>query len=432
MDDFLSCENVTDDWKALKAMVSSASASASSALDAEDDAVMDRRLSPCIGVVLPAESAAALSKLSMASLETVQEYEKEAAVLASSIVRLLDSSDVVTTLVASLRDSAAIKTPLPEASVRLVVYDVPASSEGARYPKRTTPPVRKEHLVKVMTAYLQSRLSHEEVAALEDGKLPDIEPNDLIFFADSRAENTVAGTALTNFMKGVQRQAPKHLNIVYSEDALTNQREGSSGASNTRGLMSLRQIEKIQLSFASLPKYEKRRNKIFEGTTVGDLFNNVGCPDLENPKDTWRLSWKEKKPLLGQASVMELARPGADGSDARSDDGIEPFNYQQRHPSVWQEVLYRFNVKAVVDLTASDGVLALVCCQERIPYVGLCNNALHASALQSRLNATVFLAMLDPKNERLHKPKLVALMSPVVGDGAFEPKPGKGRLQFVI
>ena len=63
VDDFLSFENVKDDWTALKAMVSSPSASASSAMDAEDDAVVDRRLSPCIGVVLPAESAAALSKL---------------------------------------------------------------------------------------------------------------------------------------------------------------------------------------------------------------------------------------------------------------------------------------------------------------------------------------------------------------------------------
>ena len=142
-DDFLSDATVQDDWTALKNMVSMRSASAASALDMEDEAVVNRRQSPSIGVALPADSAAALSKLSLASLEEVHEYEKEAAMLAGSIVRLLDSTDAASTLVASLRDSAAIKTPLPEASVRLVVYDVCASSEGARYPSRTLPPCQE-------------------------------------------------------------------------------------------------------------------------------------------------------------------------------------------------------------------------------------------------------------------------------------------------
>ena len=432
IDDFLADATVQEDWTALKNMVSMATASAASALDIEDEAVMYRRLSPSIGVVLPADSAAALSKLSLASLEEVHEYEKEAAMLAGSIVRLLDSTDTASTLVASLRDSAAIKTPLPEASVRLVVYDVCASSEGARYPKRTSPPVRKEHLLKVMTAFLQSRMSHDEVAALEDGKCPDIAPNDLIFFADSRVENRSPHSPLTAILKGVERKS-KWLHVVYNEESLAEKREGSSGASNLRGFMTVNQVEQFQLLYSSLPKYEKRQNKIFTGTTVYDALVGVKCPGLENPKETWRLSWKEKKLMLGASSVTEQVRgQESDGSDARCLDGIEPFNYHQRHNELWLEILFRFNVKAVVDLTASDGVLAQVCCQERVPYVGLCHSSGHASALQSRLNATTFLAMLDPTNERLHKPKLVSLMSPVTGDELVEPKPGRGRLQFVF
>jgi len=427
VEDLLADATVQDDWTALKNMVSTPTASAASALDMEDDAVVNRRLSPSIGVVLPADSAAALSKLSLAKLEEVHEYEKEASMLAGSIVRLLDSTDTASTLVASLRDSAAIKTPLPEASVRLVVYDVRASSEGARYPTKTLPPFRKEHMLKVMTAYLQSRMSHDEVAALEDGKTPDILPNDLIFFADSSRS---AHSNLTGVFKGVQR-CSKCLHVVYNEESLAERREGISGASNMRGFMSVMQVEQIQLLFMSLPKYEKRQNRIIKGSTVGDSLVGVKCPDLENPRETWRLTWKEKKLMLGASSVTEQVR-GQESEDSRCGDGIEPMNYHQRHPELWLEILFRFNVKAVVDLTASDGVLAQVCCQERVPYVGLCHGSEHASALQSRLNATTFLAMLDPTNEMLHKPKLVSLMSPIAGDELVEPKPGKGRLQFVF
>jgi hypothetical protein len=64
VEDLLADATVQDDWTALKNMVSMPTASAASALDMEDDAVVNRRLSPSIGVVLPADSAAALSKLS--------------------------------------------------------------------------------------------------------------------------------------------------------------------------------------------------------------------------------------------------------------------------------------------------------------------------------------------------------------------------------
>jgi hypothetical protein len=275
-------------------------------------------------------------------------------------------------------------------------------------------------------------VSPAEVAALEEDQLPPLQDYDLIFYADNRLEVAAAQTPFTNLMKKVHRQI-KWLNVTYTENALLGKREGISGQSNPRGLMTLSCLERFQLSFQALPKLEKRANKIFknDGTTVSDLLSAVPAPDLEDPKVTWRLQWKEKQPLLGKSSIMEQVRVSdGEGGEGRSPDGIEPFNHHQRHSDLWEEVLFRFNVKSVVDLTASDGVLALVCVKERIPYVGLCHNAQHASALMTRISATIFLSMLE-QNGPLYKAKLAALMSPVAGDKPIEPKPGKCRLRFV-
>ena len=74
VEEFLDSDNVKVEWGALKTMVVTASISAASPLDPEEEVGHGRphgRMSISFGHALPAESAAVLTNLTMASLESV-------------------------------------------------------------------------------------------------------------------------------------------------------------------------------------------------------------------------------------------------------------------------------------------------------------------------------------------------------------------------
>ena len=108
-------------------------------------------------------------------------------------------------------------------------------------------------------------------------------------------------------------------------------------------------------------------------------------------------------------SALEIAdTPGEDGGEesdvesrpsaaekARSQADKVSFNFMQMSPELYEEILHRAGAKAVIDLTASDGVLALACLSKGVPYFGICHNSLHLAALTRRLQSQVFRLLAD-------------------------------------
>jgi len=118
----------------------------------------------------------------------------------------------------------------------------------------------------------------------------------------------------------------------------------------------------------------------------------------------------EKKILMGAGkSALEMAdTPGEDGGEesdvesrpsaakkARSQADKVAFNFMQMLPQLYEEILHRTGARAVIDLTASDGVLALACLSKGVPYFGFCHNSSHVAALTRRLQSQVFGLLAD-------------------------------------
>jgi hypothetical protein len=65
----------------------------------------------------------------------------------------------------------------------------------------------------------------------------------------------------------------------------------------------------------------------------------------------------------------------------------EPVAWHSLPVLFWQEILFDFEVGAVIDLTPGDGMLATAALQTRLPYTGLVFTPKHADALYSRLES---------------------------------------------
>jgi hypothetical protein len=99
----------------------------------------------------------------------------------------------------------------------------------------------------------------------------------------------------------------------------------------------------------------------------------------------------EKKLLMdgGKSAPAAGDAPGEDGddeSDVESRPSV-PFNFAQMTPEVYKDIPHRTGAKAIIDLTASDG---LVCLSQGVSDFGICHNSSHIAALTHHLQSKVF------------------------------------------
>ena len=85
----------------------------------------------------------------------------------------------------------------------------------------------------------------------------------------------------------------RQLNLIFSEESLNSRKL------QIRGFMTLNQIEHMYLVTSPTSPTNKLPNKdnnIFKGTTSGDTFYPVECPDVENQ---WNTTLQFKKLMYG-------------------------------------------------------------------------------------------------------------------------------------
>jgi len=413
-DEMLCNEAFREEWESICNGAGVLSGAAAAAAASAPEAFGSFRLvADCLGDNA-AEVIAALSEDEQASL---REYEEEARMLVSSMVKLVDGSDNKNqALLTILRESTIGKIRGGIDGYVVALYDLKASGEHSKRPSSQPPPLRREHATKMVRAFLRSRLS-PSTDDIDNHKVP-IHSGDMLVFLDGGRPSFHG--PLQSGMKGSARTS-RTLNLVYSEEALLKRRRLGSqlGKNCARGFMTLKQLEQVLLVTAEdAAKLGKRANKYFEGSTTGDVLAPIGVPDLQSPIETWRLTVGEKRHMMGDARSMGQAvtaeKTVADGSSStalvRDDDQVEPMNFEQMLPEVYGEVLYRAGAKAVIDLTCSDGVLAAECLTLSIPYLGMCYSPQHAAALGARLSSVVFRKFVT-ENSGIYKSALASMLS---------------------
>ena len=110
--------------------------------------------------------------------------------------------------------------------------------------------------------------------------------------------------------------------------------------------------------------------------------------------------------------------------------------WHARPAPFWREIIHSNCLAAVIDLSACDGTLALVCAREaQIPYLGFCLTDIHKSALRTQLIKTAMEEMVKETDNRYDPNLAKALKSfstkKVAGTAAAdnsEPKTKKAHL----
>lgn len=136
----------------------------------------------------------------------------------------------------------------------------------------------------------------------------------------------------------------------------------------------------------------------------GSLISNVLGPIVLTPySDSWNLRFGDKKLLYGKGiirvggklqdvDVDEEDDPQAEQDNKqvkRTDDTVEPTLFHALPYLMWEDLAMTMGWCAVVDLTASDGMLALACVKNGLPYCGVTFTPRHTELLQARLTKLV-------------------------------------------
>ena len=78
----------------------------------------------------------------------------------------------------------------------------------------------------------------------------------------------------------------------------------------------------------------------------------------------------------------------------RTDDTMEPVFFHALPYLIWEDLVLAMNFSSVIDLTCSDGMLALACLKNGLPYCGVPFTPFHTELLQARLAKLVTEACL--------------------------------------
>ncbi|CAL1126898.1 unnamed protein product [Cladocopium goreaui] len=122
--------------------------------------------------------------------------------------------------------------------------------------------------------------------------------------------------------------------------------------------------------------YKKRRH--YGGTSHGDCIGPVLAPDWDDEKETWRVTYGEKKLLYGTANRIAVGgradEPVADHQKGirRKDTDVEPVAYHSLPSEAVAEVFHEFNISAMLDLSCCDGKTAWEAILQRVAYIGVC------------------------------------------------------------
>jgi hypothetical protein len=197
------------------------------------------------------------------------------------------------------------------------------------------------------------------------------------------------------------------LNLFYTEDAVRKMRL------KARGFHSLEQTEKIHILMSpntTMPA--QRDNKHFKpGTTMGSALLNIGAPA---DKVMWKLTVVEKNQLYGKDARTQSTDDAKSNYPVRNDGDIEPVNYWQMSPQLYEELLWRTNAKAVLDLCCCVDTLAVACLELGIMYAGVCFTPSGVALLKKRLEVVVFQKFLD-ESSPIYKPTLAQTVNKIHG-----------------
>jgi hypothetical protein len=173
----------------------------------------------------------------------------------------------------------------------------------------------------------------------------------------------------------------KHVTLVKDfKSMLANK---TVNRSSIAGLQQSVKLLLIHPNSLSLPDIEGLN---YDGSNKGNAICGIKVPS--DSKDVWQETVASKKLIMGSRGRTAVGGRTANPTKVkREDDSFEPLLYHCWPLRFYQELVHRFLVNCVLDLTPGAGLFGEFCItsSEKIGYVGVAWTATHAQKLEQRL-----------------------------------------------
>ncbi|CAE6948988.1 unnamed protein product [Symbiodinium sp. CCMP2456] len=300
------------------------------------------------------------------------------------------------------RDCATYKLPLPsDKHYHMHVYDCKTEGECKTRPHVRKPVHRPTYMLAAVQACLKARCQEEDDDAMY------VTNESLYCFFD----------------------ACKHEHIQTFEKAFSTE-------NNRCHDIDMDVVEHACLMTLDPLAVESRKRLFFSKDTSSNKFNHLGpvtLEDINDDKVEWLLPVVEKREILGDtrkegSGPCPLGGGEGLGGGRKALTDVEPVAWHGNSVNFWREMVHGYWAGTATDLTPQNENFAVACICHGVPYVALCNNAIHKTKLYDRIVKRVLNLMGDENCPALYESVMVAdLAKKEKEEEGTEKNKGRGR-----
>eukprot|EP00959_Pyramimonas_sp_CCMP1952_P453168 9467791-Pyramimonas_sp.AAC.1 len=237
-----------------------------------------------------------------------------------------------------------------------------------------------------------------------------------MFFLHPKGNKNTLLSAFTNDDGVAHAKKVRPILIHASEESISERYEG-----HLRSFTTIEQHENMYIVTKDNLELKEHDSLHFEGTNRGNMIGPVGLPSWKDDNEVWRIPVDLKKEVLGKDGIVLVggaADQGAKAAEAAvkskqkttGTDGKETVFWHALPEPVDEELVHRYDLKAVINLTVGPAMLAMACLRKRRPYCGITLTQKHADLIIQHLEMKVSKAM-QTEGDPLHEPSLAELLN---------------------
>jgi len=234
------------------------------------------------------------------------------------------------------------------------------------------------------------------------GAKEDIPPGDQYMFLDAGkegAEHIMLSGFINETTSKTMEKTKLKVTIFYTPASQTA-RTGQKSMYSTTQQEGLLMVSKKMLVF------DERERAAFPGSS--NWASYIGPVAMAPVESLWHVTVKEKQEAYGPfiAQAGGKSPPAGEHLKVRNEFDKEPMCWHSSSVLLYDALIADYTPKAIIDLTATDGLLAVAALRAKVPYLGVCPTTYHATLLREHLVKEVY-EQFQKEAEPLHEPALV-------------------------
>ena len=223
----------------------------------------------------------------------------------------------------------------------------------------------------------------------------------------------------TDDMKQSSGFVPRKVSVFKDEQSVRERK------SLTRGAASIKQTIGMHVISTSALNLPERQSKHYPGQT--NKGTCIGPVVLDKQDQLWQMSLKDKRKMFTKKFRHEVGGKTEGGATKKSDADLEPVCFNGMPRVFYDDIVHRYFIANVFDLTPLDFELAMYCISEGVNYFAIAMSPEHAAEGKNKLTLCMLHCMCNSKHALFNEKcaKFFKLQDLVTPDAKTKPKPKK-------